>query len=175
MFVSPRYRFNDKLLLSYSINYGLDTNNKGWVGFENEKDIIFTRRDRTTITNGISGKYSMNNKMTINLTARHYYTYGENLQFLTLRENGVLGENVTFNENKDFTYNNWNFDLSYTWWFAPGSQLSVLYRNNAATGLDYVNRNYSQNFEHLFKNNLTSIFSISLRYYIDYNAAKNWI
>lgn len=171
---SPRYRFNDRMLMIYSFNYGLDTNNRGWVGFDDE-DIIITRRDRTTITNSLSGKYSVSPKMTINLTARHYYTYGENLQFLTLQEDGDVAENTTFSENRDFTFNNWNFDLSYTWWFAPGSQVSVLYRNNAATDYDYANRNYSYNFENLFKNNLNSIFSISLRYYIDYNIAKNWI
>jgi len=174
MLVSPRYRFNDKLMLVYSYKYGLDTNNQGWAGFEAD-NIVFTRRDRTTLTNSLSGKYSVNNKMTINLTARHYWTYGENLQYLTLQDDGGLNPNTTFNENKDFTYNNWNFDLSYTWWFAPGSQLSVLYRNNAATDLDYVSTNYSKNIENLFRDNLSSIFSISLRYYIDYNIAKNWI
>jgi hypothetical protein len=174
MEISPRYRFSDRLQLIYRYIYGLDTSSKGWVGFEGD-DIVFTRRDRTTMTNSLTGKYSVNNKMTINLTARHYYTYGENLQFLTLEGDGTLIENTTFNENRDFTYNNWNFDLSYTWWFAPGSQLSVLYRNNAATDLDYVSRNYSRNFESLFANNLNSIFSISLRYYIDYNNLKNWI
>lgn len=174
LFVSPRYRFNNKLLMIYSFNYGLDTSQLGWVAFDGN-DVVFTRRDRNTYTNSLSGKYSVNNKMTINLTARHYYTYGENLQFLTLQGDGSVAENTNFNENKDFTYNNWNFDLSYTWWFAPGSQLSVLYRNNAATDAAFVNRNYSENFTDLFKNNLNNIFSISLRYFIDYNAAKNWI
>ncbi|RYD93975.1 MAG: hydrolase, partial [Sphingobacteriales bacterium] len=160
--LSPRYRFNDKLQMVYSFNYGLDTKNKGWVGFEGD-EIVFTERDRATYTNTLSGKYSVNNKMTINLTARHYWTYGENLEFLTLEDNGELSENTTFNENRDFTYNNWNFDLSYTWWFAPGSQLSVLYRNNAVNNEEIVNRNYRNNLDNLFSNNLNSIFSISLR------------
>lgn len=171
---SPRYRFSNRMQMIYSFNYGLDTNNKGWIAFEGD-DIVFTRRDRTTITNSISGKYSVNSNMTINLTARHYWTYGENLEYLTLQDDGMLTENTTFNENRDFTYNNWNFDLSYTWWFAPGSQLSFLYRNNAVGQFEYVNRNYSKNLDYLFSNNLNSIFSLSLRYYIDYNAAKNWI
>ena len=171
---SPRYRFNNRLQMIYSFNYGLDTNNKGWVAFE-EDDIVFTRRDRTVIINSLSGKYSISNKMTVNLTARHYWTYGENHEFLTLQNDGILTENSTFNENRDFTYNFWNLDLSYTWWFAPGSQISFLYRNNAMGNFDYVNRNYTKNIEHLFTNNLNSIFSISLRYYIDFNTAKNWI
>lgn len=173
--ISPRYRFSNRLQMIYELNYGIDTSNKGWVAFDGD-DIIFTERDRTTVTNSLSGKYSVNNKMTINLTARHYWTYGENLQFLTLQQDGSLAENTTFNENKDFTYNNWNFDLSYTWWFAPGSQISVLYRNNAATDNPFVSRNYRENFENIFaNNNLASIFSVSLRYYIDYNSLKNWI
>lgn len=171
---SPRYRFSNRLQMIYSLNYGMDTSDKGWVAFNNN-DIIFTERDRTTVTNGLSGKYSVSNTMTINLTARHYWTYGENLQYLTLQENGELTENTTFNENLDFTYNNWNFDLSYTWWFAPGSQLSVLYRNNAANERDLVNRNYTRNINNLFSDNLNSVFSVSLRYYVDYNAIKSLI
>ncbi|OIQ22558.1 MAG: hydrolase [Flavobacterium sp. MedPE-SWcel] len=171
---SPRYRFNNRLQMIYRLGYDLETNDKGWVATVDD-DIIFTRRDRTTITNSLSGKYSISNKMTINLTARHYWTYGENLEFLSLQENGELTQNNTYSENKDFTYNNWNLDLSYTWWFAPGSQLSFLYRNNAVGNFDYVNRNYTKNIDHLFKNDLNSIFSLSLRYYIDFNRAKNWI
>ena len=94
--LSPRYRFSNKLQMIYSFNYGLDTNNKGWVAFEGD-NIVFTRRDRTTITNTLSGKYSVNNKMTINLAARHYWTYGKNHQYLTLQDNGLLSENSTFN------------------------------------------------------------------------------
>lgn len=171
--ISPRYRFNDRLLMIYTFDYGLDTSNKGWVAFD-EEDIIFTERDRTTITNSLTGKYSISPQMTINLSARHYWTYGENLQYLTLLDDGQLTENSTFNENMDFTYNNWNFDLSYTWWFAPGSQVTVLYRNNAASDIEYVNRNYRRNLDQLFGNNLNSVFSVSLRYFIDYNAIKKW-
>ncbi|OYQ33145.1 hydrolase [Flavobacterium cyanobacteriorum] len=174
LLISPRYRFSNRMLVVYSFNYGLDTNNQGWVGFEGD-DIIITRRDRTTVTNTLTGRLAVNPRMTFNLTARHYWTYGENLDFLSLMQDGTLAENTTFNENRDFTFNTWNFDLSYTWWFAPGSQLSVLYRNNASTSYNFVNRNYSYNFENLFKNNLNSIFSISIRYFIDYNTAKNWI
>ncbi|QYJ68591.1 DUF5916 domain-containing protein [Flavobacterium litorale] len=174
LYVSPRYRFNDRLQLIYEFDYDYDTNNIGWIDFVDD-DIIFTRRDRTTITNSLSGKYSVSNTMTINLTARHYWTYGENHEFSTLEDNGELTENTSYTKNQDFTYNNWNLDLSYTWWFAAGSQLSFLYRNNAVGNFDYVNRNYTKNIDHLFKNNLNSIFSLSLRYFIDYNSAKNWL
>lgn len=174
LYISPRYRFSNRFQMVYSMAYGLDTSNKGWVAFDGD-NVVFTERDRTTMTSTLTGKYSVNNKMTINLTARHYYTYGENLRYFTLGNDGGLTENTTFTTNKDFTYNNWNFDLSYTWWFAPGSQISVLYRNNAVTSRDYVSRNYRENLEGLFKNNLNSMFSVSLRYFIDYNAVKNWI
>jgi hypothetical protein len=39
---------------------------------------------------------------------------------------------LNYSKNLNSSFYSWNFDLSYLWWFAPGSQVSVLYRNNAA-------------------------------------------
>jgi hypothetical protein len=36
-----------------------------------------------------------------------------------------------------------------------------------------VEKNTQENLNNLFGGNMTNIFSISLRYYIDYNAVKN--
>jgi hypothetical protein len=32
--------------------------------------------------------------------------------------------------NNNLSFYSWNTDLSYNWWFAPGSQVSILYQNN---------------------------------------------
>ena len=77
-------------------------------------------------------------------------------------------------ENKNSNLNLWNLDLTYSWWFAPGSQVSVLYRNNAAL----FTREFSHQFESnlndaLDSQNISHVFSISIRYFIDYNSVKN--
>lgn len=173
LFISPRYRFNDKLTLIYSTNYFRQNSDIGWVDFF-ENNIILAERNRSTLTNSISGKFALNNKMTLNLTTRHYWSFAENVQFHTLLEDGTFEPNSNYSANKDANFNLWNFDLSYSWWFAPGSQVTALYRNNAQHFTDEINKRYDSNISHVFENNLNHVFSLSIRYFIDYNKAKNW-
>lgn len=173
LFISPRYRFNDKLTLIYSTHYFRQNSDIGWVDFF-ENNIILAERNRSTLTNSISGKFAINNKMTLNLTTRHYWSFAENVQFHTLLEDGTFEPNSNYSANKDANFNLWNFDLSYSWWFAPGSQVTALYRNNAQHFTDEINKRYDSNISHVFENNLNHVFSLSIRYFIDYNKAKNW-
>ena len=111
--------------------------------------------------------------MTINVTARYYWSYAKNHEFLSLQKDGTLLSNPAYTENKDRNFNSWNFDLSYSWWFAPGSQLSFLYRNYALERNNTVEMNFPTNFKNVWNNNLTSILSVNVRYFIDYNSIKN--
>jgi hypothetical protein len=170
--ISPRYRINDKILLIYSFNYAKSNNDKGYV-YNDEADIYYARRDIKTISNELSGKLALNNKMTINLTARYYWSFSENNKFYALQDNGYLAD-TAFTGNLNENFNIWNFDLSYSWWFAPASQISVLYRNNTQDYRYEVDRKIGNNLKNLFDDRLNSIFSVSFRYFIDYNAVKHW-
>ena len=166
-----KYRFNDKLSLSYNILYTRKASDRGWVGFEND-DIIFAERNREIVEHYFTGKYSINDKMTFNLITRYYWSYSENHEFLTLQDDGYLTLNSTYSKNKNRNFNSWNLDFSYSWWFAPGSEISVLYRNYALESTNLVQKNISTNLSNVFDTNLTNIFSVSIRYYIDYNSLK---
>ena len=172
VFGGTKYRFNDKFSLSYNFEYTRMTNDRGWVDFDNN-DIIFAERNREIVQHYFTGKYSITNKMTFNLIARYYWSYSENHEFFTLQDDGYLKPNPIYSENKNRNFNSWNLDFSYSWWFAPGSELSVLYRNYALENTNLVTKNAHENFSNLFDGNLTNIFSISLRYYIDYNTLKS--
>lgn len=172
---SPRYRVSNSVLLVYTYNYLFNKNNRGLIDFT-DTDIIFARRDRDTHTHTIESKFAINNNMTVNLLARYYWSYAKNSGYEALAQDGKLIPS-TYNEPHNFNFNSWNVDVSYSWWFAPGSQLSVLYRNNALSDLrniDYVDKNFGDNFSRLFKDDLTNVLSLSLRYFIDYNRAKQW-
>ena len=166
-----KYRFSDKFSLSYNVYYTRKVNDRGGVGFDNN-DIIFGERNREIWDHYCTGKYSINNKMNFNLIARYYSAYSENHEFFTLQEDGMLIPNTTYSQNKDRNLNSWNFDFSYSWWFAPGSEISVLYRNYALEDTNNVEKNTLINLRNVFDANLTSILSVSLRYYIDYNSLK---
>lgn len=172
--ISPRYRFSDKFSLVYSFDYFKQQNDVGFIDFENS-DIIFARRDRDTYTNSITSKYSVSSVMNFNLSVRHYWSLAENNQINTLNTDGSLTPNTTYTGNKNSNFSTWNLDLSYSWWFAPGSQMSILYRNNASTFEREINKNFNSNFSNLFEDNLNHVLSVSVRYFIDYNQAKNWI
>ena len=175
LLVSPRYRFNDKFSLIYAINPYIQKNNIGWVDYLSTTDeIILARRNRNTISNTLTGKYSINSQMNFSLSVRHYWSSAENNKFFSLQKDGRLLENLVYNANKNSNFNTWNLDLSYSWWFAPGSQATVLYRNNAFDSSRIINKSYASNLNTVFSDNLSHSLSVSIRYFIDYNQAKNW-
>lgn len=167
-----KYRFNTKFSLAYDFQYTHKVNDRGWVGFDND-DIIFGKRDREILQNNITGKYAINTKMTLNLTGRYYWSYSDNHAFFTLQDDGYLNPNNDYSLNKNRNFNSWNFDLSYSWWFAPGSELSVLYRNYSQIGSSTVEKRFNTNLKNVFDADMTNILSLSVRYFIDYNAVKN--
>lgn len=170
--VGPKYRFNDKFSLYFVMDYSKRKNDRGWVGFD-DTGIVIGQRDREILQNDLTGKYAINKKMTINLTARYYWSYSDNKRFWSLQDDGTVIADPTFNLNKNRNFNSFNADLSYSWWFAPGSELSILYRNYSQESANVVERNISQNLKNLFGTNQTNILSISVRYFIDYNRLKN--
>jgi hypothetical protein len=174
LFVSPRYRFNDKFTLIYNASVSQQNSDIGWVD-QVEDDTILAERDRFTFSNGFSGKYALNNKMTFNLTSRYYWSYAENKKYHTLQNDGTFIENELYATDKDSNFTIWNFDISYTWWFAPASQITALYRNNTQVFSNQIDANFGSNLNTFLDNDLNHIFSVSFRYFIDYNKAKNWL
>ena len=180
---SPRYRVNDNLSFIYSLRYTKDTNEKGYVSIlndsglvdeDNGNNIIFGNRDAKSVTNSISSKYNFSTKAALSLTFRQYWSpvkYDE--QYYLLNNNGTLSEN-SYSANHDVNFNTWNFDLNFTWEFAPGSQLIALYRNSLFNEDEFSDLNYKDNLNNLFKEPMLQNLSLRMVYYIDYNNAKNW-
>lgn len=174
LYIGPRYRISDKIAINYNFSFNRQNNNVGYITTTNTDEIIFARRNRITYVNSFGGKYTVNNTMNFNVTVRHYWSYAINNQFLTLQNDGSVVNNFTYTTNRNSNFNTFNMDLSYSWWFAPGSQISVLYRNNAAVFERDFERDISTNFKKsLNHENLDHIFSISIRYFIDYNSLKS--
>ena len=172
LFGGVKYRFSDNFSLSYNFQYTRKVNDRGWVDFDND-DIIFAERNREIVDHYFTGKYSITNKMTFNLIARYYWSYAENHKFFNLQADGYLSPIPYYSENKNRNLNSWNLDFSYSWWFAPNSQISVLYRSYALESTNLVEKNINSNLSNVFDTNLTNILSVSIRYYIDYNSLKS--
>jgi hypothetical protein len=172
--VSPRYRFSDHFSLSYTFDYTKQDNNLGYAGSDSATNEIFIgRRDRSTYINTLQGKFTINSDMNFNLSLRHYLSYAIYNHYYSLQNDGTIAPTSNYTENSNSNFNAWNLDVSYSWWFAPGSQVSILYRNNAALFENEFKRDLGSNFQKVIdKNNLNHVFSISVRYFIDYNSLK---
>jgi hypothetical protein len=172
--IVPRYRFNDRFSLVYNFNFDRTNKDVGWIAFDENDNTIFARRRRVTLENTIQGKYSINETMNFNLNLRHYWSYSINENILTLQNDGSLLPNTDYTTNRNRNLNLLNLDFSYVWWFTPGSQVTVLYRNNAALFSREFSTEFRSNFNDVINgDNLNHIFSISVRYFIDYNSLKN--
>ena len=179
-YISPRYRFNDHLALNYEFNFFRQNNNKGYVDSSDNNDllppntIIYANRNAVNYTNNLNGKYSLNSRMNFDISARYYWSYTENKNFLKLEDNGRLVDYNGYTDNKNQNLITWNLDVSYNWWFAPGSQLTLLYRSNAAKYDNLITKDFGNNYTSLLNNeDLSHVVSISIKYFIDYNQVKN--
>jgi len=173
--IRPRYRVSDKLKLNFSTDIILMDKDQGFVNYDNNNEIIiFGQRDRNTIVNSLGGNYIFNNKMALNLAFRHYFTEVNYEGFYELQENGDLDALPGHSNNYDTTYNSWNLDLRYSWWFAPGSQLTLLYRHAVDSYVPFAGQNFSQNFDYLFAQPQVNSLSLRISYFLDYNRMKNW-
>ena len=159
--------------LEWKFNPVFSNNEVGFAG-KNEGDIFMGRRQRNTYENSITGKYTLNNKMALSLVFRHYFSDVTYKQFYILNQDGSLNPETDFTRNLNTTYNSWNVDLRYSWWFAPGSQLTLLYRNATQNYLDVSRMKLNDNFDRLFKEPLTNNLSLRVTYFLDYNRMKNW-
>nr|WP_314864547.1 DUF5916 domain-containing protein [uncultured Flavobacterium sp.] len=172
--ISPRYRFSDHFSLNFNFDFSQQNNNIGYVGDNSISNEIFMgRRDRSTYINTLQGKFTINSDMNFNLSLRHYLSYATYNQYYSLQNDGSIVPTSNYTENSNSNFNAWNLDVSYSWWFAPGSQVSILYRNNAALFENEFKSDLGSNFQKVIdQNNLNHVFSISVRYFIDYNSLK---
>ncbi len=181
-----RWRASNQFTLGLNAGGRQSLNNVGWVkphadgaGYEtlSNDDIMLGYRDITGMDNVLEMNYAFNNRMNVSFYARHYWQRVQYRTFGALEENGALrqvgysGLSTAAEPLNDIAANFFNIDLIYTWRFAPGSDLVVVYKNsmaNESAGLDaapgYID-NAGQLPEFSGANNL----SVKVLYFLDYD------
>lgn len=170
-----RYRCNDKLSFRYDFRFTNDTYNIGFVDAVSADSIIFGGRKLITFENIIGLQYIFKNDMSLNLSARHYVNSGKYLHYYDLQPNGEITPNSDYISNNNFSSNYFNIDLVYSWQFAPGSFLSLSYKNAIETEYDSFDNNLTKNFKKTLSSPQSNSLSIKLIYYLDYQYVKKLI
>ena len=168
--VGPRFKFSERFNLQYRFSWSRTFNERGFVTI-NGSGIIFGQRDIFNITQSMEANYYFNVRNGLNLSLRHYWSPVAYNRFYFLQNDGSLAPS-SYTGNHDFTFNVWNFDLGYSWEFAPGSRLNILYRNSIFNSDLSYQPGYGQNLRQLFRRPQKNMLIIKAIYYLDVNTVK---
>nr|MCH9659556.1 carbohydrate binding family 9 domain-containing protein [Bacteroidota bacterium] len=122
----PRFRWTDKFSLAYSIDREYYTGDRGYVT-QVDDDVILGDRKRVEIEQTFNASYTFNPYNTLAITFRNYWGVVEyDRELFSLNEDGSVTNSTGYTktsipDNPDINFTTWNFDLSYSWQFAPGS------------------------------------------------------
>ena len=110
--------------------------------------------------------FTANSYLTIR--GRHYWSraaYDGN--YYQLRSDGSLIETI-YTGNKNVNTNFLNIDVVYNWRFAPGSELSLVWKNAIFSEGNIIVNKTMENFRDLLSMSQTNSISLKILYYLDY-------
>jgi hypothetical protein len=165
------FRFNNRLSVNSRLNFLPRFNNIGFTAIDNG-NVIFARRKVNTIENILNIKYSFTNMMWINFRMRHYLSSVDNKEYFTLQKNGLLTANPLFARNMNRNVNIFNIDMVYTWQFAPGSFLNIVWKNSILTQHSFIEQSYFKNFGNTIEADQNNNLSLKVIYFLDYLQLK---
>jgi len=178
--VSPRVRISDKFTTIYTMSLYQSNNEHGFALTEDYNSVlinanpIFGKRNRQTIENSIEANYIFTNRMGLSFKLRQYWAKVSYQRFYELQDNGTLSPSGYTGETNDKTslhnnnFNAFNIDMVYNWVFAPGSELSVVWKNALFSSTNEIDYSYIENSQNLTELPATNSISLKLLYYIDY-------
>jgi hypothetical protein len=171
----PRVRLSDRLSVSLEMWLEKEQNNHGWVTTSSDTvgnlSIFFGRRDVTTINNILNIKYIFNTKASLSLRARHYWSQAKYISFYTLNEDGSLTDSY-FMEGQNINFNAFSADLQFVWYFAPGSEISIVWKNAINTFGEELVHNYVTDLGNTLNAPQSNSLSIKILYYLDFLTIK---
>jgi len=167
-YLFQNFRLNDKIAFGLDLSFNPNYNYVNWVTTQ-AGQAIFSKYDRRTVENSFDAKYTFTNLMGITVVLRHYWSDRRNKEFYLLKPDGNLtdyrGPALT---GTDRNYNVFNIDFIYTWQFAPGSTLSVSYKDAAETYDTFYTQRYNRNLNGILSAPQNNSLSVKVLYFIDY-------
>ncbi|MBC7777671.1 MAG: carbohydrate binding family 9 domain-containing protein [Phycisphaerae bacterium] len=164
--VEPTWVVNDHLRLSLDLNLTKDHSNFGAVNSDNPADIIFGRRNITTFDNAFAVEYLFGPRMNITARARHYWANLYYHQYLHLNDDGTFNPS-DWQGSADENFNQFNVDFVYTWQFAPGSFLNLIWKESAFAGDYDRGGTFSRNLDKTFHAPQNNSLTLKLIYWLD--------
>lgn len=169
--VSPLARISNHLSFRYTIESSYSKNNIGFASIDNFSGVpLMGKRNITSITNLLSANYLFKNDLSISIKFRYYWSQGEYRTIYTLTNEGTLIENINTNNTSsyNFNFNSLNADIVFSWQFAPGSNLMIIWKNEIFKDSPYLNASYFDNLKNLGEYPQNNTILLKMLYYLDY-------
>ena len=172
--LSPRWRAGDQFNMVLRYNYEKEKNDVGYVKKErinNQQTIYFGKRNIDTYNTIIEANLLINEKLSVSLRNRYYWRTVEYSQFYTLEASGYLGKKQPYGDfgiAENINYNAFTLDAQLLWHFAPGSELSLVWKNQIYTSDQKINQDYFNNLNYALEQDQINSISIKFLYYLDY-------
>lgn len=178
--LSPIVRLSNKVRIRLDAVSNNSIKDVGFVTFNEGKtdDIIFGRRNVRTLENILSVNYIFTNRMALTLRTRHYHSEAFYKKYYHLDTEGMLTNTDYNGEESDGTskhhanFNAFNIDWVYTWQFAPGSEMSVVWKNAIYRFTRQTGQGYFNNLEDTLTSDQSNMLSVKILYFIDYLTVK---
>jgi hypothetical protein len=167
--IHPIFRVNDHFIFDYVFNYDQVLSQMGYANSgTNSETVIFGKRDVYTVINTLSGKYLFRNNLSLNLVARHYWEKGLYSSYFSLLNNGRLLLDPEYTMNNNFNFNAFTIDMVFSWIFAPGSSINIVWKNSIDKDDNFAVNNFFTNFHNTLESPQRNVLSFKILYYLDY-------
>lgn len=174
-----KIRFSSRFSVDHYIGTENVKDQPGWADIlppatPAEKDtVIFSRRNLRSVENIFNVKYSFTNRMGLTLRTRHYWSKVVPVEFFKLDMDGKLvAPDRPYTRNRNQNYNYFSVDMVYTWQFAQGSFLNVVWKDIGENFTRTFERNYFKNAERTVSGPQFNSLSLRLIYFLDYMTVK---
>ena len=174
--LEPRIRVSDRVMIIHKFEPAYSYNDIGYVYYDEEstaevKPVYFGRRDMLETSNTLNTSYIFNANSSLSLRLRHYWSKAEYKEFYLLGEDGELCY-TDYYDDHNINFNVFNIDMVYVWQFAPGSEISIVWKNSIITENNNISENLFTNLQNTLESPQINSLSAKILYYLDYQYLK---
>ncbi|MEO6039981.1 MAG: DUF5916 domain-containing protein [Saprospiraceae bacterium] len=149
-----------------TLDVSKDHSNYGVVDYSNPADIVFGRRNITSFDNELAAEYLFTPRMSASVRGRHYWSQLYYHQYLHLNEDGTFSPS-DWPGRADGNYDQFNLDFVYSWQFAPGSYLNLIWKDAIARGDEDRGDGFRRNWNKTFHSPQDNTLTLKIIYWLD--------
>lgn len=175
--IGPYLRISDKWSIWYDVFWNIDKGNFGFIYMTSDDSIFIGRRVIDRVVNTFNTSYNFSPKLSVTLRARHYWTQLTYTKYYFLEQNGDITENGDAAEPGQFdtNFDAVNLDAVLTWQFAPGSFMTLAWKNAVLYSDGNPRYDYFDNARHVWESPKSNQVSLKMIYYLDMVKLRSWM